>query len=370
MLTLTYEQTQAKNTILDFLETDKPCMILQGFAGTGKTTILKTVYEEYHKIKDLEEIITQTKRHEWQFTALTHKAVRALMNSVNLEAETIYAYLKLHVRDNHIQGKITQHNRKHIIIIDECSYINTQLFQFIQKYTEQNPDAKIIFVGDKYQLPPVGHDISPIYQQNYPMVELTQSVRQQNSPYIAEVCGLLRQSIDTGEILPFKPKENIHFLERKTFKKHFLENAENQSIKFLSFTNSKAVQYNKICMEKYLGRRWHEAGDWVILNQYDPHIPKDTELQIKEILTYQDIKFYKFQDHTYALQVKDDEPNKLTKSYACTIHKAQGQTYDDVYIDLSDLRHIYQRDERLTARLLYVAFSRAKNNIYLTGDIA
>lgn len=370
MLNLTQEQTKAKDYILDFLETDKPCMILQGFAGTGKTTILKQVYDEYQQMKDLEELITKTKRHQWQFTALTHKAVRALMSSVNLGSETIYSYLKLHIQNNQLHGTLRHYNQNHIVVVDECSYIDTKLFSYIQHYLQQNPKSKIIFVGDKYQLPPIGHTISPIYQQNYPMVELTQSVRQQNSPYIAEVCELLRQTIDTGEMIAFKPKDNIHYLERKEFKKQFLENAENKNVKFLSFTNAKALLYTKMCMGKYLGRKWHEIGDLVILNKYDPNIPKDIELKIKDILTSNTGKYYTFEDYTPSLWVANDDTQTLTKSYASTIHKAQGQTYDDIYIDLSDLRHIYQRDVIFTARLLYVAFSRAKNNIYLTGDIA
>lgn len=371
MLNLTQEQTKAKDYILDFLETDEPCMILQGFAGTGKTTILKQVYDEYHLIKEMEKLIAPTKTRKWEFTALTHKAVQALMNSTQQPAQTIYAYLGLWVNNGqNLKGTIKQRNLEHIIVVDECSYINTALYGYIQSYIEQNPNCKIIFVGDKYQLPPVGHSISPIYQQNYPMVKLTQSVRQENSPYIAEVCSLMRQSIDTGEMIAFQPKENIHYLERKEFKKHFLENAKNQNVKFLSFTNTKAQQYTKMCMGKYLGRKWHEIGDLVILNKYDPNIPKDIELKIKDILTSNTGKYYTFEDYTSSIWVANDDTQTLTKSYASTIHKAQGQTYDDVYIDLSDLRHIYQRDATMTARLLYVAFSRAKNNIYLTGDIA
>ena len=52
---------------------------------------------------------------------------------------------------------------------------------------------------------------------------------------------------------------------------------------------------------------------------------------------------------------------------AKTIHKAQGSSVDDVFIDLNDLAHCF--DENVTRRLLYVAISRARKNIYFYGEL-
>jgi len=48
-------------------------------------------------------------------------------------------------------------------------------------------------------------------------------------------------------------------------------------------------------------------------------------------------------------------------TYASTIHKLQGSTYETVYIDLRDLENI--KDKDLMYRLLYVAVTRASTNI-------
>lgn len=53
---------------------------------------------------------------------------------------------------------------------------------------------------------------------------------------------------------------------------------------------------------------------------------------------------------------------------AATIHKAQGSTYNQVFIDLSDLSTC--RNPDMAARLLYVAFSRAKERVVLYGKLA
>lgn len=78
------------------------------------------------------------------------------------------------------------------------------------------------------------------------------------------------------------------------------------------------------------------------------------ELEIEDPETYQALK-RKFAD--------------IRPMYACTVHKSQGSTYDEVFINLTDFKRMYASDPKMTARLLYVAFSRAKHRVYLTGDI-
>lgn len=366
---LTEEQTKAKDYILNFLQSDEPCMILQGYAGTGKTYLINQVQQEYQQLMDLLKYINNQPKLKWVFTALTHKAKYALQQTTQQQVTTLYNYLNLKVSENRLIPKGFPLEDV-ILVVDECSYIDRELTYYLQKYQEKNPNSKIIYMGDKYQLPPIGHYSSPIFGLNYPTIELTQSVRQTNAPYIAEVCNDLRQAIDKGEMITLKPKDNIHYLERQDFKKQFLANAETNNIKFLAFTNKKVIQYNQMCMQTYLGRKHHEIGDNVIINEYVHNLPKDTELEITEIIDNGKHYLYRFKEYPHYLQVKKGSETLLRKSYALTIHKAQGQTYEDVYIDLSDLRHLYKRDTTTTARLLYVAFSRAKNNIYLTGDIA
>ena len=57
----------------------------------------------------------------------------------------------------------------------------------------------------------------------------------------------------------------------------------------------------------------------------------------------------------------------LRPNFALTVHKSQGSTYDEVFIDLDDMKSI--KDLRELAKLLYVAMSRAKYRVILTGDI-
>ena len=49
--------------------------------------------------------------------------------------------------------------------------------------------------------------------------------------------------------------------------------------------------------------------------------------------------------------------------YAISTHKSQGSSINNVYIDFTDLKKCYNKEE--FRQLEYVALSRARNNIYL-----
>jgi ATP-dependent exoDNAse (exonuclease V) alpha subunit len=57
----------------------------------------------------------------------------------------------------------------------------------------------------------------------------------------------------------------------------------------------------------------------------------------------------------------------LRAAYAQTVNKSQGSTYDRVFIDLDDIRRCNSGDQ--IARMLYVAVSRAREQVFLTGDL-
>ena len=53
---------------------------------------------------------------------------------------------------------------------------------------------------------------------------------------------------------------------------------------------------------------------------------------------------------------------------AATVHKAQGSSYITAFVDLGNLSTC--RDPNLAARLLYVAFTRARTRVVLYGELA
>lgn len=70
----------------------------------------------------------------------------------------------------------------------------------------------------------------------------------------------------------------------------------------------------------------------------------------------------------YNLIAMADKWADLRAMYACTVNKSQGSTFDRVFIDLSDIAKC--NNGNTIARMLYVAVTRARHEVILTGDIA
>jgi len=60
----------------------------------------------------------------------------------------------------------------------------------------------------------------------------------------------------------------------------------------------------------------------------------------------------------------DENVVVLDFPFAMTVHKSQGSTYDTVLVDTDDIALIAERDFNLYLKLLYVAISRASNEVY------
>ena len=63
-----------------------------------------------------------------------------------------------------------------IIIIDECSMISKKILSILTSLS-QRIKGKIIFIGDKYQLPPVNEPISDVFDLPVKKMNLTKIVR-------------------------------------------------------------------------------------------------------------------------------------------------------------------------------------------------
>ena len=77
-MTLTEQQKQVLEKVKAFLSIDCPVFILKGYAGTGKTTIIKNICSMIES------------RKEFWLTAPTGRAARVLQSKVGIAASTIH----------------------------------------------------------------------------------------------------------------------------------------------------------------------------------------------------------------------------------------------------------------------------------------
>ena len=405
-ITLTPEQEQAKDRLLAFINSDARAIILQGHAGTGKTTIIKEVERQRKAYEMLMQSIKPTTKYKWVYTAMTHKAREALEGALGHEASTLHKYLGL--RPTRAAGTLAQHKflpkeRNVLLIIDECSYLDYSLLGYLNKYLDHNPTSKVILLGDKNQLPPVGLNHCPTYHSDIEEIVLTQSVRQKDSPLIDDAASMFRNMVMGDSLQPiFADTNQVILLSKKEWDKQMITSfEESRNVKVIRHSNHQVNQTNGKLFKHFNGRHEYREGDVVICNSYHQGIYSDTMMWIKNIksIVYKNVEAYNVLAVTedgsrifLYIPKKQSELNKeiaeliaknknsdvifLTRAfadirpmYACTVHKSQGSTYDEVFINLSDFKRMYASDPRMVARLLYVAFSRAKHRVFLTGDI-
>lgn len=356
-------------------------ILIKGSAGVGKSY--------------LTTLIAETLSSRCLVTATTNKAKELLKEKLDCEVLTIHSALGMVLEYSGltpILRNIKAPRRTEILIIDEVSMLERDLYLQIC----QNNYPLVIYIGDEVQLPAVGNRADLKVDKEF---VLTEQMRQDiNDLNLQEVLNGLRTAIKKGERLTLK-KEKINFYTKHNeFCKAYLNC--NTSKRILAYYNKTVDAYNK----NINGGDPYQIGDIVILDKPCGHLKNGSEAKItgikhdgtKTLLkiradgkTYLIIVFLKKGDENNYTQLKLSQNDyeaihniyhpKLL--YASTIHKAQGDTLESVFIDFADIQAAYKKkptqynnftegisyDEML--RLLYVAISRAKKNVHIfAGD--
>ena len=170
-------------------------IILTGSPGYGKSFLIKELKNKFSNIV---------------ICATTNKAAN-LINGV-----TIYSFLGLTLKDDYTQGKSVinydnaQYVHDEIVVVDECSMINKELFYAMHTYMQQ---CKIIYVGDYYQLPPVNNDDFSIFSLGIKMLELTEPCRTDKED-ILKLINTLKSGIDNQSVYrDFTQSDNIKIID-------------------------------------------------------------------------------------------------------------------------------------------------------------
>jgi exodeoxyribonuclease-5 len=186
---LTTKQQLAFDTIIECIESNTP-VLLTGFAGTGKSTTIATVIK--HLSHKLITIATPTHKAAAVLSAMleTNGIV-----SPNVKVTTIHKALGK--RPQRQGGGTMTFSRPTkeiygILIIDECSMIDAELFQDIN---EAAPSASIVYVGDPAQLPPTSGQgaLSPVFAAIEQRAHLSDIIRQGEDNPIIELSAALRR---------------------------------------------------------------------------------------------------------------------------------------------------------------------------------
>lgn len=193
---LTQDQEEAVKFMTAFVDkkainlVDDLFMVLIGFAGTGKSTVMDTTIR---KIRNKDIVVS----------APTHTAKEVIARMTRQQAETIQALLGLRpnvdlaeFNPNKPQFAVIAKekiSKYQVLIIDEASMINKHMFKLItEKAIEYK--VKVIFMGDKFQLPPINESSSEVFNLKN-RVELTTIIRQKDTNPNQKLIELARNDV-------------------------------------------------------------------------------------------------------------------------------------------------------------------------------
>ena len=230
---LTKQQDKVFRKIKAFMDSDASVFILRGYAGTGKTTMVKIVADYLTQYRDV------------RLMAPTGRAARVLAKKTGHSAFTIHKaiYGKVSVKskkkediaDSEFQFVFpiiqNDHGGNIVTIVDEASMVcsrtieqelyvfgTNNLLEDLMTFVRPSFGGKIIFVGDPAQLPPVGESVSNALRKEYfeerklkvMEEELTEVLRQKGDSIILKNAMMIRYLLNKEKrnSLVFEEKEN------------------------------------------------------------------------------------------------------------------------------------------------------------------
>jgi ATP-dependent DNA helicase PIF1 len=358
------------NEIITLFENSNKNIFITGKAGTGKSSLINHIKKKTHK----------------NLIVLAPTAIAAL----NINAKTIHSFFNFpfHVITPDVVKK--HYNKKLIkqidtILIDEVSMLRPDIIDAIDltlQITRENKDPfggiQMILVGDLYQLPPVVTNnevdvMNTLYPDGYFFFnsnvikkinlikfELSQVFRQSDTKLISLLDRARKATLDDDDLMAFNQRlvktdfvvpEEVLTLSTNNYKVNSI-NASN-----LKNIQSKEFIYHAEIDGRYTGMPVDEelkikVGAQVMLVKNGKNWVNGTLATIDK-LTKNEI-YIKVKDEVYLLEPEKWEKfeyiisdKKISSSvsatftqyplklaWAATIHKCQGQTFENIVIDM------------------------------------
>lgn len=320
-------QEKVLKKMKEFIQSNDRIFILKGYAGTGKTTLMRFLIEYLNERKRLYKLLSPTGR-----------AAKILANYTGAKADTIHSLIYHYQSFNRnieeesdLFGKDSKTNQLFLVfepqqrefkdykdeeelkeviyIIDEASMVGDDIKRNVTQamfgsgrllyellHYDSHPKSKYIFVGDPCQLPPVMESNSPALDSvyirdtfNYAIQEsqLTEIMRQKGDNSIISASTTIRKlwqqapnservydrAIIWGK-LPLREYKDIYLVnDVKQMQEKYLQDVKqhgyNHSI-FICRSNKDCVTISGNIREKLGFTKTIEKGDifMVVQNQY------------------------------------------------------------------------------------------------------
>lgn len=381
---LTNRQEQGLKIAIDRYKNHEKCTVISGFAGSGKSTLVRFIIDALDVPED-----------HVCYCAYTGKATQVLQKKGNKNVSTLHKLLyetRPLPNGKYLNIPRTSIDYK-IIIVDEVSMAPMSLMKLLFKH-----DCYVICLGDPFQLPPIDKNEDNHLLDN-PHIFLDEIMRQAQESEIIQISMKIRNNENITE---FKGKE-VQVLNKNNFSTGMLTWAD----QVLVATNNTRISINNT-MRAMLGREGNpQVGDKIIClrNYFDIHadnkdnlvngtigyirniydiekfyLPRyynnnnQIESLVADFTTDSDSNFFRLNmDNKMILTgnkcidsrteyklnrdkyFKREVPLEFTYGYAVTTWKAQGSEWDKVLL----LEETFPFNKTEHARFLYTACTRA-----------
>lgn len=381
-ITLTDEQQAAVRGIKEwYRKGTKQTCVLSGFAGTGKTFLVKHIIEELSEFGIDKRTVV--------FAAFTGKASLLLKQAnPDYSCSTIH-HLAYNLEEEGNNLKFVLKNKSELdgiklIIIDEASMLNQSMYNDLLTF-----EIPILLIGDEGQLPPIGGNFNVL---DNPDFRLTKIHRQAEGNPIIHLSMLARER---KKIEPGKYGNNAYVMFKENINPKQLDQICLRSDQVLCGYNSTRKKLNsKIRRLKGFTSPYPQIGDKLICtkNNWGKSIddialvngltgfvkrvekcPKSKE--IKHDCLSIDFQPDFLEDKTFnnILLLEGDFMNKKVKlsgeeykkydrmdfAEAITVHKAQGSCYQRLVV----INEVLDSEEH--HRWLYTAITRSSDKLIL-----
>ena len=380
-----FEPTEGQAIVLNhlsaFLLSNKsnPLYILRGYAGTGKTSLVKTLVRTLPTIG-----------MKYVLLAPTGRAAKVLSNYTKQSASTIHRriYQVISFPDGSMRiSRGENKNKNTLFIVDEASMIGEQrefggksLLDDLLEYVFSGEQCRLLLIGDTAQLPPVESNESPALDCDYlksqfPITaatfELTEVKRQALESGILYNATQIRERLKKNAYeyhLPLFETEGFadtRKIEPETFEEMlytvFSENTDNEAV-IVCKSNKRANMFNQAIRGRILNIEGEIAtGDrlmvvknnyyWANGNAAISFIANGDMAELRKINRFEELYGFRFADVELGFVDYPDQPNIEAKILLETLNSNSASLTEEeshrLYAAIEeDYMDIHNRRER------------------------
>ena len=352
---------------------DHGLLLLTGGPGTGKTTTVGAL------------VATQEAAgRRVALCAPTGRAAKRLSEATGREAKTIHRLLEWNTATGGFRRGPENPIAADVVLVDEASMLDLRLAQSL--FQAIAPEAHLVLVGDRDQLPPVGAGQvlrDALASGVGETVRLTQVFRQaEQSAIVRGAHAILHGDMPTptptgeqgsGDLFVIKAVDPDDARQKLVRLLARMEGAygldSRRDVHVLSPMRRGplgVVALNELLQEQLNPRGAHgprgiRVGDKVmqLRNDYEREVFNG---DVGEVARFEGTTTYVRFDGR-EVRFVGDALGALSLAYASTVHKVQGSEFPAVVIVLHGAHHML-----LTRALLYTAVTRGKRLVVLLGD--